>query len=167
MIPKCNRLLKTIEQYVSKRFLICCSGKSFFSFLQKKKKKLSMGHCSHIKSAPIISRKIHHYEYYLYNKINLLGENFVFFAFSDKFHTVWLKNKAAKFGLQNTGSAFCINFKWQYLSNSLALSAQILAENIFWNNLMIPFYVNLCQSNVPLFLSQLINPDHINNTGKV
>ena len=32
---------------------------------------------------------------------------------------------------------------------------------------MIPFYVNLCQSNVPLFLSQLINPDHINNTGKV
>ena len=132
-----------------------------------KKKKLSMGHCFHIKSALIISRKICHYECYLYNKITLLGQNFVFFAFSDKRHAVWLKNKAAKFDLQNTGSAFCINFKWQYLSNSLALSAQILAENIFWNDLMIPFYVNMCQSNVPLFLSQLINPDHINNTGKV
>ena len=131
MIPKCNRFLKAIKRYVSKRFLICCSGKLFFSFLQKKKKKLSMGHCFHIKSALIISRKICHYECYLYNKITLLGQNFVFFAFSDKRHAVWLKNKAAKFDLQNTGSAFCINFKWQYLSNSLALSAQILAENIF------------------------------------
>ena len=131
MIPKCNRFLKAIERYVSKRFLICCCGKLFFSFLQKKKKKLSMGHCFHIKSALIISRKICHYECYLYNKITLLGQNFVFFAFSDKRHAVWLKNKAAKFDLQNTGSAFCINFKWQYLSNSLALSAQILAENIF------------------------------------
>ena len=140
MIPKCNRLLKTIEQYVSKRFLICCSGKSFFSFLQKKKKKLSMGHCSHIKSAPIISRKIHHYEYYLYNKINLLGQNFVFFAFSDKFHTVWLKNKAAKFGLQNTGSAFCINFKWQYLTTVwhwvLKFWLKIYFEIISWSHFM-------------------------------
>ena len=140
-------------------------------------KKLNVGHCVRIKSAPehwvFYTRKWGnieqncHYEYYSCNKITLLGQNFLFFAFSLKLHAIWLKNKETKTGLQNTGSVFYINFKWQYLSNRLALSAPNLAENIFWNNLMIPFYVNMWEFFLHLLLYQLVNPDHINKTVKV
>ena len=50
----------------------------------------------------------------------------------------------SKPGLLNIESAFCTNFNSQYLSNHLALSAQILADNIFARR------ENICQSQKKL-----------------
>lgn len=124
---------------MSARDFGCCSVKVFFFLVFWKK--LSFLCCSHIKSGP-------EYLHFYTGKCDSFGQNpprWIFLNFLTLTELCILCNiwqiscnlvekqssySSSKPGLQNTWSAFGPKFTSQYLSNSLAFSAQILAHNI-------------------------------------